>query len=226
MHKSCLLCGLLLAALTSTAMTSAALADIPVLGQREITPMLQFENLGDYPDWTFFVQYRRGHGNPYAAPVTLVPVTPGQEVPVAGSGRRLAELQLVAVPREQASDNVGNDNAGGKAEATAASLPGALVASLSNVDVTTTDGSAVRTYGYTVVLNPGKLEVQEKWAREAAPLASTGSRTAITWILGLAIAAAVIAVGVVGIVVMCVWKLQKRAPATIAAASPAEAPAP
>ncbi len=60
-------------------------------------PQVRFDNLDDYPDYVFYLQYRSSSGNPYGTPLNLVRVEDHQIVSLGA--RRVVDIQLIAVPR-------------------------------------------------------------------------------------------------------------------------------
>jgi hypothetical protein len=79
----------------------AARADVPPLplvNYRETTPHVRFDNLDDYPDWVFYLEYERYSGGPTGKNLSIVRLTTGEPVPFAGEGSRV-RAGLVAVPR-------------------------------------------------------------------------------------------------------------------------------
>src|SRR5215470_16298302 len=77
---------------------AAARADgAPSWFATELTPRLRFDNLDDYPDYSFYLAYGRTGGAPTYR--TLTQVEPGATVLLEGSGRRMVPVILIAVPR-------------------------------------------------------------------------------------------------------------------------------
>ena len=56
------------------------------------------ENLDEYPQWDFYLEYGMGRGNPAASPY-LTKVGPADSTHLEGHGRGLTEVNLIAVPR-------------------------------------------------------------------------------------------------------------------------------
>jgi hypothetical protein len=71
---------------------------------RNTDPHVRFENLDEYPDWVFYLEYQRGNGNPGIATKQTVSLTSAEPVALTGSGRRVVAY-VVAVPRTQVADN-------------------------------------------------------------------------------------------------------------------------
>jgi hypothetical protein len=72
----------------------------PFEWSRDFDPQLRFENLADYPDFDFYLSYGRGGGKPRRGRY-LTPVTSGVTVRLEGTGKRLTEVFLIAVPHGQ-----------------------------------------------------------------------------------------------------------------------------
>ena len=62
----------------------------------DFPPRVRFDNLDEYPDYVFYLQYRTDSSNPTRAPLNLVRVEPNQIIQFR---RRLADVVLIAVPR-------------------------------------------------------------------------------------------------------------------------------
>ena len=147
----------LVAALLLVHFTPGTRADVPSPGTRELTPQLRFDSLDDYPDYRFYLQYRRGDGNPYAAPLQVVEVLSGQPVALAGGGRRVADLALLAAPRDHAPPALPHDTRG-----PAPDFPGFLRATNLEPPITTTsitDAAGHYVMPYRVAIKDGKLEL-------------------------------------------------------------------
>ncbi len=178
-------------------------ADVPIPGARQVTPYLRFDNLDDYPDYRFYLQYRRGDGNPYAAPLQLVEVKSGQPVPVAGGGRRIADLALLAAPRDQALPDFRRDTRGPAPE-----FPGFLRATNLEHPVTMTavvDAASHYVSAYRVAIKDGKLEVTALPVEGVYPGGRAGRAVLPYWpaVLAAAVAAAFAGAGV--------WFVRRRA---------------
>jgi hypothetical protein len=75
----------------------AARADMaPRFLRRNISPLLRFDNLADYPGYTFYLKYGRGYEIGY-----VTEVTSGVPVHLEGEGDRIFEVVLLAVPHGQ-----------------------------------------------------------------------------------------------------------------------------
>jgi hypothetical protein len=132
-------------------------ADILSPGTRQLTPQLRFDNLDDYPDYRFYLQYRRGEGNPYAAPLQVVAVVAGQPVALTGGGRNVADLALLAAPRDQPPPALPHDTRG-----PAPDFPGFLCATNLEPPVTTTSVAHAASHyvmPYWVAITDGQLEL-------------------------------------------------------------------
>jgi hypothetical protein len=79
----------------ATARADAAPFPYPV---RKIDPQVRFDNLDQYPDWIFYLEYRRGNGNPGIATKQTLSLPSAEPVALTGSGRRVVAYVL-AVPR-------------------------------------------------------------------------------------------------------------------------------
>jgi len=81
---------------------SSVLADMaPFPGFRETEPHARFVNVEDYPQWVFYFCYRRGDGNPLAAEQHVVRIASSQPFALAGTGRRIGDPFVLAVPAEK-----------------------------------------------------------------------------------------------------------------------------
>jgi len=90
-------CLLLLAAV------SPALADLPLPSNlKYVTPRVRFDGIDKCTDYTFFLKYYSGPGNPYASPPCHREVKNAEVFEMTG-GRRIVSVQLFAVPREEAN---------------------------------------------------------------------------------------------------------------------------
>jgi hypothetical protein len=182
--------------------TPGTWADMPTPGFRQVTPYLRFDNLDDYPDYRFYLQYRRGNGNPFAAPLQIVEVTSGQPVPLAGEGRRVADLALLAAPRDQALPAFPRDSWGPAPE-----LPGFLRENLEHPVTTTSIADAASHYvsAYRVAIKDGKLEVTALPVEGVYPGGRAGRAVLPYW---PAVLAAVVAAAFAG---AGVWFVRRRA---------------
>jgi hypothetical protein len=99
-----------LALLASLAAAAAARADLaPPPGTKVIDPRVGFEGVEQQAGYAFFLRCQRGDGNPFAAPTTWAEVKDGEAFTLPGSGRRIAALQLVAVPRKEVAKPFADD---------------------------------------------------------------------------------------------------------------------
>jgi hypothetical protein len=171
---------------------SAARADMPLSGAvRQVTPQLRFDNLDDYPDYRFYLQYRRGDGNPFAAPLQIVEVFSGKPAPVAGEGRRVADLALLAAPRDQALPDFRRDTRGPAPE-----FPGFLRATNLEEPATTVsvlDATSYYLTPYRVAVRDGKLEVTALREEAVYPGGRAGRALLPYWPAAAALAATVLA---------------------------------
>jgi hypothetical protein len=62
-----------------------------------VTPRFRFENLSDYPEYDFYLLYGHGGGNPYGSSF-LTKVPRGVSFPLEGTGSKMTEVTLVALP--------------------------------------------------------------------------------------------------------------------------------
>jgi hypothetical protein len=86
---------------------SSVWADMaPFPGFRETEPHARFVNVEDYPQWVFYFCYRRGDGNPLAAEQHVVRIASSQPIALAGTGRRIGDPFVLAVPAEKARGEV------------------------------------------------------------------------------------------------------------------------
>lgn len=189
--------------------TPGTRADISAPGTHEVTPQLRCDNLDDYPDYRFYLQYRRGNGNPYVAPLQIVEVTAGQPVAVAGEGRRVADLALLAAPRDQALPAFPRDTVGPAPE-----FPGFLRANLECPAATTsvTDAASYYLSTYRVAIQDGKLEVTRLSTEGVYPGGAAGRAVLPYW---PAVLAAVAFAGA------GVWLVRRRAARARSATPPA-----
>jgi hypothetical protein len=183
--------------------TPGARADMPLSGAREITPRLRFENLNDYPAYRFYLQYRRGDGNPYAAPLQVVEVAAGQPVPLTGGGRRVADVALLAGPRDLPPPELPPNTQGPAPE-----FPGFLRAANLEPPITTTyrpDRGDDYVMPYRVAITDGRLELTALPVEGGYPGGLTDHAILRYWPVLLAAAVAVVCAGV------GVWFLRRRA---------------
>jgi hypothetical protein len=156
-----------------------------------VTPHLRFDNLNDYPDYRFYLQYRRGDGNPFAAPLQIVEVFSGHPVAVEGRGRHVADMALLAGPRDQALPDFQRDARGPAPE-----FPGFLRATNLEHPVTTTSVPRLdRQYvmPYRVAITDGKLELTALPVEGDFPTDPAERATLPYWPAAAALAAAVLA---------------------------------
>jgi hypothetical protein len=86
---------------------SSVWADMaPFPGFRETEPHARFVNVEDYPGWVFYFCYRRGDGDPLTAEQHVVRIASSQPIALAGTGRRIGDPFLLAVPTEKAGGEV------------------------------------------------------------------------------------------------------------------------
>jgi hypothetical protein len=148
---------LLLALVGCLVWVSAAAADVPLPSDKKyVTPKVSFEGVDKQADYVFFLKYNAGNGNPFAAAPTVIEVKNAEPFDMAG-GRRIAAVQLFAVPKADAAKlretnpkEWGTDKTPGvlKADVTA---PNTVVSSkLKEVPVTT----------YRVSVADGKMKVE------------------------------------------------------------------
>jgi hypothetical protein len=71
---------------------------------RKVDPHVRFDNLDEYPDWVFYLEYQRGNGNPSNATKQIIPLTSAEPLALTGTGRRVV-ASVVASPRTQVGDN-------------------------------------------------------------------------------------------------------------------------
>jgi hypothetical protein len=195
--------------------TPGTRADISVPGSRQVTPYLRFDNLDNYPDYRLYLQYRRGDGNPLAAPLQIVEVFPGRPVAVAGEGRRVADLALLAAPRDQELPAFPRQTWGPAPE-----FPGFLRATILEHPVTTTsvaDAASHYVSAYRVAIKDGKLEVTALPVEGVYPGDRAGRAILPYWPAVAALAAAVFAGA-------GVWFARRRAARARPAAPPAASP--
>lgn len=74
-------------------------ADNDGSGVRWLEPRLRFDNLANFPDYVFYLRYRRFEGNPRQGSVHVIPVSASEPILLAGTGLGLRDLVLLAVPR-------------------------------------------------------------------------------------------------------------------------------
>ena len=148
----------LLALFVGLMVASVASADIPLpKDQKYITPRVRFEDVDKYADQVFFLRYHSGAGNPYAGPPTILEVMNAEAFEMK-VGRRLASVQLFAVPRDEAAKLRAKDPT---LAWVSDKTPGLLV---SKVDSPSTVGSVkdkeVPVTAYRVKIKDGKLTVE------------------------------------------------------------------
>ncbi len=77
-------------------LSSGLFADMGFGLQSDVTPRFRFENLTDYPEYDFYLKY--GHAaNPQAVGY-LTKIPPGVSFSLEGSGSRMTDVTLVALP--------------------------------------------------------------------------------------------------------------------------------
>lgn len=195
--------------------TCGTRADMPLAGAREITPRLRFDNLDDYPDYRFYLQYRRGDGNPYAAPLRVVEVVSRQPVAVEGPGRRVADLALLAGPRDLPPPALAADLRGPAPE-----FPGFLRATNLEPPVTTTfrpNRGDDYVMPYRVAITDGRLELTPLPTEGDYPGGLTDNAVLQYW-------PALLAVAVAACAGAGIWFARRRAARPRPAAPPAAAP--
>ena len=188
-------------------------ADMPLAGAREVTPRLRFDNLDDYPGYRFYLQYRRGDGNPYAAPLQIVEVAAGRPVPLAGGGRRVADLALLAGPRDLPPPELPHDTRGPASE-----FPGFLRATNLEPPVTTTfrpNRGDDYVMPYRVAVTDGRLELTALPVEGDYPGGLTDNAVLRYWPAVLAAAVAAVCAGA------GVWFGRRRAARSRPATPPA-----
>ncbi len=77
-----------------------ACADVGVPA-RDLDLGFLFKNLGDYPNYDFYLKYERGSLNPHSWKAHLTRVTSGTLTRLEGNGSRHNGIFLIAVPRGQ-----------------------------------------------------------------------------------------------------------------------------
>jgi hypothetical protein len=70
--------------------------------ESDIDIRVRIENLGDYPNYDFYLKYGISPGNPYVG-LHLTKVEANTLIQLEGKGRRITEVYLLAVPRGQAA---------------------------------------------------------------------------------------------------------------------------
>jgi hypothetical protein len=148
---------------------TAATADVPLPSDlKYITPRVRFEGVDKEADYAFFLKYRAGNGNPFAAAPQVLEIKKTEPVEMAG-GRRLAEVQLFAVPRADVAKLREKDPTNWLSDKT----PGVLLATVEPPStVVSKKLTEVPVTVYRVSLKEGKLKVEkvpEETKRGAAP---------------------------------------------------------
>ena len=81
---------------------SPAWADAPLpKNLKYATPRVRFDDLDKHAEYAFFLKYNSGRGNPFASPPYRMELKNGEVFEMKG-GRRIAGMQLFALPRDDA----------------------------------------------------------------------------------------------------------------------------
>src|SRR6266702_565143 len=99
----------LVTVLTLLLAATLARADVGLFPQRNVNPLLRFENLDDYPDYNFYLKYGHARGNPGAS-FYLAKVSGANQVRLEGEGERFTSVYLIAVPKADPQPTVGKSH--------------------------------------------------------------------------------------------------------------------
>jgi hypothetical protein len=166
-------------------------------GAVALEPYVRFDGVANYPDYAFYVKYKRGGGNPNAARFDVLPVPDGKAFRLSGQGRRVGDIALVAVPRDKAPA----DGSSPPVEWLSEKTPGVLEAVSHEMRLderlflSPVDHLVV---SYRVTIREGKLGIT-KMSEE--------------WVLSFANALPALALAA-GIVLLGLWLVRRRRPAS------------
>jgi hypothetical protein len=191
----------LLASAVCLLTAAAATADLPLPPDlKQVTPRVRFEGVDKLADYAFVLKYNSGNGNPLAAPPKYIDVKNAEPFEMPG-GRRIALVQLFAVPRAEAAKLRENDP-------TMAWLsdktPGVLKADVQAPStVAPAKATEVPVTTYRVSMAGDKLKVEMVKTEEKRGQGPTGR-------VGVAVAAgaAALALALLGL-----WFVRRRGPA-------------